>query len=252
MIHLEVDLHTHTVASRHAYSTVKEMAEAAAAKGIKVMGVTDHGLRMPGGPHEYHFANLAAVPRYLMGVEILRGVEANIIDANGRLDMPVSILRHLDLVLAGFHEGCGYESGTVEENTRAMVAALHNPFVHAIVHPGNPDYPVDLERVVLAAKACGKALEINNKSFTTSRPGSKPNCLRLARLAKKYQLMVVINSDAHVFSSVGVCDEALEVAREAGLEPDQILNTSAERSLAYLAYHRSTSPNITIFRERAG
>jgi putative hydrolase len=187
-----------------------------------------------------------------MGVEILRGVEANIIDANGRLDMPASILRHLDLVLAGFHDGCGYESGTVEENTRAMVAALHNPFVHVIVHPGNPDYPVDLERVVQVAKACGKVLEINNKSFTTSRNGSKPNCLRLARLAKKYQVMVVINSDAHVFSSVGVCDEALEVAKEAGLEPDQILNTSAERSLAYLAYRRSLTPGFSLVRELAG
>lgn len=60
---------------------------------------------------------------------------------------------------------CGYESGAVEANTRAMIGAIRNPLVQIICHPGNPSFPVDIEKVVLAAKLSGKALEINNSPF---------------------------------------------------------------------------------------
>ncbi|MBC7341369.1 MAG: phosphatase [Clostridia bacterium] len=237
-MHLEADLHTHTVASGHAYSTIKEMAEAAAEKGLKILAVTDHGLNMPGGPHYYYFTNLRAVPRCIAGVEILKGVEANIIDKDGHLDMPERLLRELDWVGAGFHDGTGYVRGSIEENTWAMIAALRNPYVHFIVHPGNPDYPVDLEKIVLVAKALGKALEINNNSFSVSRPGSKSRCELMARLVKKHGGQVVLNSDAHIFSAVGVCGRAVEVAMAAGIEQSQILNSSAGRVRQYLMRHR--------------
>lgn len=58
-MNLLADLHTHTVANGHAFSTVKEMAEAAAGRGLKMIGVTDHGINMPGGPHEYYFSTTA-------------------------------------------------------------------------------------------------------------------------------------------------------------------------------------------------
>ncbi|MDK2821551.1 MAG: putative hydrolase [Clostridia bacterium] len=73
---LETDLHTHTIASGHAYSTVKEMVEAAEKQNIKMIAITDHGIMMPGGPHEYHFYNMVAIPREIGNVQILRGVEA--------------------------------------------------------------------------------------------------------------------------------------------------------------------------------
>ena len=145
-MNFEADLHVHTIASGHAFSTVKEVAEAAAGRDLKMVGITDHGVKMPGGPHEYYFWQLLGLPRFIAGVEILRGVEANILDASGSLDLPERLLAELDLVLAGFHEGCGYEPGSVEENTRAMIGAIHNPFVNIICHPGNPVFPVDIEK----------------------------------------------------------------------------------------------------------
>ncbi|HHW42993.1 MAG TPA: PHP domain-containing protein [Desulfotomaculum sp.] len=108
---LQADLHTHTIASGHAFSTVKEMASAAAAAGLQLLGIADHGVNMPGAPHEYYFSQLLTLPDEIEGIHILKGVEANIIDSNGNLDMPVEILSRLDLVLAGFHAGCGFPSG---------------------------------------------------------------------------------------------------------------------------------------------
>ncbi|MGI9952469.1 phosphatase [Moorellaceae bacterium AZ2] len=237
-MYCEADLHTHTVASGHAYSTVKELAEAAAEKGLKMIAVTDHGLQMPGGPHEYYFHNLAALPRKLGEVEILRGVEANIIDENGHLDVPEGILERLDIVLAGFHSGVGFDGRSQEEYTRAALAALGHPLVHLLVHPGNPDFPLDLEAVARAAAANNKALEFNNNSFSLSRPGSLPRCQQLARLAKQYKAPVVISSDAHVHTAVGNFVRAWQVVRGAGIGEDQIINLTASRVKEYLGWHR--------------
>ncbi len=235
---IEVDLHTHTTASGHAYSTVDELARTAQTKGLKVLGITDHGINMPGGPHLYYFGNLRVIPQELYGVRVLKGVEANILNGQGNLDMPERILDRMDLVLAGLHGDTGYEGRSVEDHTRALIAAMENPYVHVIAHPGNPAYPVDMEKIVMAAKRTGKALEINDSSFRTSRPGSAPRCQTLAKLAAKYDIIVAVNSDAHFHTQVGQCDIALQTALDAGIRPERIINLSAEYTLSYLEKHR--------------
>jgi putative hydrolase len=236
---LEADLHMHTVASGHAYSTVKEMAEAAAVRGLQLIGITDHGVNMPGGPHLYYFGNLKAIPERIAGVEILKGVEANIIDEAGTLDLPERLLTKLDLVLAGLHADTGYEGNTVEANTRAMIAAINNPYVHIIAHPGNPAYPVNAEMVVQAAKAAGKVLEINDSSLRSSRPGSGPRCQLFAALARRYGLTVAVNSDAHFYTAVGQCAQAMDLVLDAGISSEQVLNVSAARVKGYLLRQRA-------------
>ncbi len=224
-MHIQVDLHTHTLASGHAYSTVREMAQAASVKGLDAIAITDHGLNFPGGPHEYYFANMTTIPRFLAEVEVLKGVEANIIDPRGRIDLPKYLLAGLDVIIAGFHEKCGYVSGSVEENTDAMLGALNNPYVHFISHPGNPDFPVDLEKIAYSASKLGKAIEINNSSLHSSRPGSDTKCQQFLRHAKTYQTLLVVNSDAHIFTSVGDVDAALAMVSDAGIKQEQILNS---------------------------
>ncbi|GFP38274.1 putative hydrolase, partial [Candidatus Hakubella thermalkaliphila] len=92
------DLHVHTLASGHAYSTIEEIAAAAAAKQLEVVAITDHGPAMPGGPHEYYFGNLWVLPAEVGGVTILRGAEVNILEEHGRLDLPEVLLKQLDIV----------------------------------------------------------------------------------------------------------------------------------------------------------
>lgn len=233
-IKLEADLHMHTVACGHGYSTVKELAEAATEQGLKMIAVTEHGPAIPGAPHMYFYENLNRIPSYLFGVEVLKGVEANIVNVYGYLDLPENLLDHMDIVLAGFHARTGMDGLSVEENTAAMINAIKNPHVHVITHPGNPNFPVNIEKVVLAARDNQKALEINNSSFSASRPGSTGRCRQFARLVKKYDGMVVLNSDAHVFSEVGRCRYAVRMAVETGLDGRNVLNTSTDRVREYL------------------
>ena len=228
------DLHTHTVASGHAYSTVNELAQEAARKGLSAIALTDHGPALPGGPHLYHFGAMRFFPQSIQGVRILTGVEANIIDLNGTLDLPEEYLQKLDFVMAGLHEGCGMDGLGADQNTRAVIAAMSNPRVKAISHPGNPVFPLHYETIVEAARQTGTALEINNSSFVISRKGSRPNCESLAELIAHAGTPVIVGSDAHIAQVVGEFTAALEVLECAGVREEQVINSSLERLFAFL------------------
>ena len=227
------DLHVHTVASGHAYSTVREIARAAADKGLPMIALTDHGPGMPGGPHAYHFSNQSAIPDALFGVRILKGIEANAMDRVGRLDLDDARLAKLDIVAVGLHTVCS-PYGSVTENTEMMLAVMQNPFVDVIVHPGNPEYLIDEEAVVCEAARCGVALEINNSSLTVTRKGSLPHCDHIVALAATYGAKLIVGSDSHYCDSVGEFAAAAELLAKHGIPSSQVVNTSLESVLMHL------------------
>lgn len=240
---IEVDLHTHTVASGHAYSTLTENARAASEKGLKLLGMTDHGPSMPGAPCLYHFGNLAILPDELFGVKILPGVEANITNLEGKLDIPENYLVRMKLVLVGLHEIC-YPGGTTEQNTLAYIKAMENPMTDMMVHPGRPEFELDLERVAYMSAKLNVPVEINNSSLAKEKSGAWGNCRRFARYMQQHKGPVILGSDAHFWDRVGDFRYALELVHEAGISEDQILNTSYQRVLDYLAERRNRRSNV--------
>ncbi|HJV36286.1 phosphatase [Geomonas sp.] len=228
------DLHTHTIASGHAYSTINELASAASQLGLKAIATTDHGPALPGGPHRYHFCAMRFIPRYIGGVRIFRGVEANILDAKGTLDLEQELLEQLEFVMAGFHENCGYCGKDVDGNTEILLKVMANPRVKCISHPGNPIFPIHYETIVKAAVDTGTALEINNSSLSLSRIGSIGNCTEVARLCAKHGAPIMLGSDAHIAQGVGVFDDALRLVTEAGISEEQVMNADYPRLLSFL------------------
>lgn len=232
-MNLLLDTHTHTVASGHAYSTIIENAKEASKKGLKLFCMTDHGPKMPGGPHIFHFGNLKVLPSEIDGVEILKGVEANILDRDGNLDMPEEVLKKLDVVIASLHDVC-FPYRDVESNTEAMINAIKNPYVDIVGHPGNPLFDIDVDKVLDAAKEYNTCIEINNSSFVASRVGSYENCLLIAKKAAKMNVKICVGSDAHIAFDVGRFDKALEVIEKAHLDEEFIMNTDVEKFKDYL------------------
>jgi putative hydrolase len=228
------DMHTHTISSGHAYSTVNELAAEAARKGLLAIAITDHGPALPGSPHIYHFGAMRFIPGMICGVRILRGVEANILDARGTLDLPEPYLEKLDFVMAGLHEGCGFDGEESATYTEAVINAMGNPRVRAISHPGNPLFPLDYQAVVAAALRTGTALEMNNSSFSISRMGSRPNCEAVAELIARHGAPVMIGSDAHIAQMVGVFDDAVAALEQAGIPASQVVNSSLDGLLRFL------------------
>lgn len=231
---LKADLHVHTIASGHGFSTVREICAEAALKGIEMVGVTDHGPAMPGGPHLYNFTNLIVMPRVLSGVKVLRSAECNILDTDGTLDLPDRVLGILDVVHAGLHPGCGYEGKSVEDNTRALLSVIESGKVDILVHPGNPLFPHDYGTVVESAASKGMLVEINNASFTVVRRGSEGNCRKVLEAARRVGARICVGSDAHDASLVGTFGRAMELIDEAGIDVNHIMNRSTESVTEFL------------------
>ena len=240
---IQVDLHTHTVASGHAYSTLSENALAASRRGIKLLGMTDHAPSMPGAPHLYHFGNLAIIPEEIYGVQILPGVEANIINHDGELDMPTLYLSKMKIVLVGLHVIC-YPGGTSEQNTQAYIKAMENPYTDMMVHPGRPDFELDLERIAHMSAKLNIPVEINNSSLAKEKRGALGNCRCFARYMLKYKGPVILGSDAHYWDRVGDFSHALDLVHEVGILEHQVLNTSSDRVLDYLVTRRKSRPGV--------
>ena len=83
MRQVKLDLHTHTIASGHAYSSLQEMAQRASQLGLTYLGITEHGPAIPGTCDPIYFHNMIAIPREMYGVHLLLGAELNILDLDG-------------------------------------------------------------------------------------------------------------------------------------------------------------------------
>ncbi|WP_028021639.1 phosphatase [Enterovibrio calviensis] len=232
------DTHTHTLASGHAYSTVIENAAAAAKAGLQFMCVTDHATTMPGAPHHWHFVNQRVLPSSLSGVRLLKGVEANILNGEGELDMPLYVYSDLEWVNASLHEAV-FRASDKATHTQALINAMRSERVDAIAHAGNPSYPIDAEAVVREAVKCGVAIELNNSSLNGSRKGSEPNCLTLASLAKELGAWVTTGSDAHFSHNVGDLASVSELIQKVGLPKDQIITSDATLFEAFVTKRQS-------------
>lgn len=237
---LEADLHIHTMASGHAYSSIEEIVRVARQKGLKMIALTDHGPALPGASSLMHFWNLRVLPREMDGIILLKGVEANIIDTKGGIDIPDELIQELDLVLAGFHPYCNYEGGSAEDHTRAMIGAIESGLIDIIAHPANVRYPVDVERVVEAAKIHNVLLEINNNTFLpiTARQGSDGLAREIATACFQAGMDVVLSSDAHLAMAVGDFSEALKMAEMVGFQPERIVNSYVDQVFQFLRQRR--------------
>lgn len=232
---IELDVHTHTIASGHAFSTIQEMAQAAADKGLKLLGITEHSPGIPGSCAPIYFRNLYIVPRNMYGIGLMLGAEINILDTEGNLDFDEHYLNMLDIRIAGIHSLC-YTPGTPEENTQGMINAIANPYIHIISHPGDGTAKLLFEPIVQAAKEHHTLLEINNSSLRPSRHKveARPNNLEILRLCKQYEVPVILGSDAHISFDIATYNFAMELVNEAEFPEELIINTSIKKFKDYL------------------
>lgn len=230
-----LDVHTHTVASGHAYSTIQEMAQRASEIGLEILGITEHATNLPGAPLDIYFKNLHVVPRQMYGVRLLMGVELNILDTRGTLDYGEDILKRLDLRIAGIHSLC-WRGGTKDENTQGMLSAIRNPWVQIISHPGDGTADLHFEPLVLAAKETHTLLELNNSSLNPHRgkASAHDNNVEILRLCKKYEVPIILGSDAHISFLIADYSFAYPLLQETGFPDELIVNDKPADFLSYL------------------
>ena len=229
---LRGDLHAHTKAT-DGRASARDMALAAKAAGLQYLAITDHSRRLAMARGldvrrlEKQMAEIDDLNGELSGITLLKGIEVDILE-DGKLDLPDSALKKLDIVVAAVHGG--FKLSRARQTAR-ILAALDKPCVHILAHPTGrligerEPYDVDMLAVVRKAKVRGAALELN----------AHPDRLDLnevhCRMAKDEGVPVVIGSDAHGTDGFDVLRYGVGQARRGWLEKADVLNT---RTLAEL------------------
>lgn len=239
---LRGDLHMHTTAT-DGKATLEEMVEAARARGLDYIAITDHSKRvtmangLDGARLRRQWKEIDKLNAKLRGFEVLKGVEVDILERGG-LDLPDAVLAEADWVVASIHYG---QNQSRERITERVIGALENPHVCAIAHPTGrlinrrKAYEIDLEAVFKVARDNGKFMELN----------ANPSRLDLDDVAcgaaKSYGVGIVISSDAHSTEGLEVLRYGIKQARRAGLTKRDVVNTRSLGKLQELIEKSRTS-----------
>ena len=223
---LKGDLQAHSKWSDGGF-TIEQMAEAARARGLHYIAMTDHskGLGITRGLDferaKLEWAEIDQVNARMKDFRVLKGIETEI-HADGSMDLPDEVLAQFDLVLGSTHSALGQSR---EQITARVIRALRNPYVDIFAHPtgrliGTREASaLDMEEVFKVAKETGTILEIDGA----------PERLDLsdvhARRAKELGIPIVISSDAHSPDGIDGLYFGVAMARRGWLEAKDVLNT---------------------------
>ena len=220
------DLQMHTSAT-DGKGTIEEMAHAARALGYAYIAITDHSKRVTmalGFDAKRLREQWKTIDEWnatSRGFTILKSIELDILE-NGKLDLPDDVLAEADYVVATVHYGLNQ---TEKELTRRLVGAAEHPWVDTIGHPTGrmlgkrESYRFDFDALVRACVTHGCALELDGHPERMDLPDT------LAAAAKKHGARFVLSTDSHQPGNLPFMKYAVDLARRAGLEAGDILNT---------------------------
>jgi len=223
---LRGDLHAHTRDS-DGRDSLEAMAEAARARGLQYLAVTDHSRRLAlahgldAGRLAQQIDRIDALNEGLDGFVLLKGIEVDILD-NGKLDLPDAILRRLDLVVGAVHSRFDLPR---DKQTDRLLRAMDHPYFSILAHPTGrlinerPPCEIDLARVIRKARERGCFLELN----------AQPARLDLddvaCRMARDAGVLLSISSDAHAVPELDDLRFGVGQARRGWIEARDVLNT---------------------------
>lgn len=225
---LKVDLHIHTVASKHAHSTILEYIDQARKLKMKVIGISDHAPQNATTlTDQIYFREIGRIPEVIGGIRVLKGVEANILDGDGSIDIPEETAACLDYVMAGLHRGSPYKDAGRRRNTEAYLKAIRSGRIKILTHPFvTKDFPFDIAAVAKAACEHGVLVEINLSYFQDRRlsPELISGIATMVREVRKNRKKLIVNSDAHNIWELGDDSNLKKYKKQIGLTDDLVIN----------------------------
>ena len=221
------DIHTHSLASGHgSRDTVTDMARAAADASLEILGISDHGPATPRSASSSYFRNLHLADRRLFGVTLMYGVELNILNENGDVDLDDELIGSLDYALVSMHPDT-FRSGSTASNTQAFINAMRHPGVRFLGHPDDGRFPVDYERLLSAAKEHHVFPELNNSSLMPQafRKDGLRNSVTILTICKSLQLPILLSSDSHGTSHLGDMRYIFPLLEQCNFPQELIINS---------------------------
>lgn len=229
-----VDLHTHSVFSKHAYSTVTENIDEALKKGLIFYGISDHQPdRFDFGANKNSFLNLGVIPDRIGDLRILKGCEMNAGEYFN--DWAPFFNERVDYLIASIHT---YDHGlkhSITENTNFYLEAIRHPLVKILGHLDDGNHLSDYDVVIKECLKQKVLVELNNSSLSPNgcRLNSYENMSKMITICKDINCPVILNSDAHIRYDVGNVDRAYNLAHELGLKDELIANINTDILIDY-------------------
>ncbi|HVO08830.1 MAG TPA: DNA polymerase/3'-5' exonuclease PolX [Burkholderiaceae bacterium] len=223
---LRGDLHVHTKES-DGRDTLQRMVEAARERGLKYIAITEHSKRLTvarGLDAKRLAQQIDEIDRLnatLDGFTVLKGIEVDILE-DGKLDLPDTVLRRLDLVVGAIHHRFDLPR---DKQTERLLRAMDNKHFSLLAHPTGrlidqrAPCDIDLQRVVRHARERGCFIELN----------SQPDRLDLidtaCQMAKAEGVLVSVDTDAHSGPELDFVRFGVGQARRGWLQKADVLNT---------------------------
>lgn len=222
-----LDIHTHSISSGHgSHDTITDMARAASAASLQILGISDHGPATVGAGNSSYFRNLLLADRRRFGITLLYGVELNILNENGDVDLDDGLIDALDYALISMHHPV-FQSGSAASNTQAFINSMRHTKVRFLGHPDDSRFPLDYEHLLSAAKEHHVFPEINNASLMPQayRMDGLRNSMEILTICKKLHLPILLSSDSHGKSHIGDVRYILPLLHKCNFPPELIINS---------------------------
>ena len=242
---LSCDIHTHTLFSAHAYSTIEENVYWAAERGLQVLGSADHLSSMvtacPNDLRSFQFfINQDIWPRIWSGVLVGEDIPVSLDIAGDSYSHQHSLFdlvtRNLDYLVASVHNPQFAEGATLAQTTQMHINALEHPKVFMLGHTGRSGVPFDIDEVLLAAKAKHKIIEINNHSLEHGADTEHwAVCRKIAERCAELGVGIGVSTDAHIGMAIGKLDHARKMLDEIHFPLDLIVTRDRETLLREMA-----------------
>lgn len=231
------DLHVHSLQSACGMHTLLEIVDIAAAKGMTMVNISDHGPALGRSLNLGVFLNRERLPNTIKApngrsITLLRGIEANVLNSRGDTDIPPRHAARFDLITLGFHS-CGDlpSNGSESQNTDALVNALARYPVDILAHPCIAPFPLDIPTVVDLSREYGFALEINNTKLRLRR-SDRDRVAGMVTLAWQNGALLVETSDGHTFHEIGENERVEQLLADLDLDAGTVLVTRDDTRLA--------------------
>ena len=225
---MKIDLHIHTVASGHAHNTILEYMNQAKKLKMKAIGISDHGPNVADAIiSELYFRTLRQIPRKIGGLLIFKGIEANIINENGDIDISDGTIESLDYVMANFHKNTDYQDRGKKLNTEVILKTIKSGKVNIISHPFlTKFFNIDIKRMSEEACKNNVLLELNLYYLSKSKnnPDIIPNIKIMVDVVKQYKKKFIIGSDAHNIWELADDSSLKAIKKQIGLTDNLIIN----------------------------
>lgn len=226
------DLHIHSGWS-DGLIEIKDIVSYCRTSGYEYLAISDHSVSNKYGDgldssriiEKINY--MRQISRDIKGISVLTGSEVDIAGA-GKLDYSDDILSKLDFVIGAMHSNYLNKEG---DNTARVIGAIENKYVDAIAHPTGvlfatrAPYQMDVDLVMENALKNKKALEINSYLLRLDLDEAR------ARQFKSMGGKIIINTDSHRYNNLAMMKLGVEVARRAGLDRDDIINTLSLKDL---------------------